>query len=824
MTRVNRVSPGITTREINLTQTVSANSGLQSAVCGLYGWGPVDVPTLLDSENEQVQIFGEPNDANFATWFLSAEFLAENAGCFVTRIVPADAYNASLGGVGIAGTVDSNVVNGEVASVAINTAGSGYTVGDIVTITGGSVSLAEAQITAIDGAGGITGIDLKSNGSGYAAAGTGVALISKNDFVVKNFDEYNDGNLTLPEVIASYPGELGNNIGVTVVRASEFYGNQFETSFSKAPTAVEQFFDGDGITETFTLGASFLTATDVEVTVNGVTIAEGVNPGEWQKTASVLSITPDIENFNGDGITSEFVILNVNELDLFTSHVVVDGVTLIADFNKTGHIPIGYFDIDPSTGLLTVGTNLETLSGDGTTTVRSITTTDSITAANVRVYVDGVELSPVAIAPAAGEVQVESAVGGYDFTFFTAPGSGIGNIEIEWGFPIIGVDNVAVTYGLPLGDESLKVFHTQTGVHVVVYDRETNKVLERYTNLSTESTSKFANGISNYYPEYVSRVSSYIRITGDMTNFGDSILTGGANGSALTDADYQNAFARMSNKEDFDIQYLIDPCVSANVSQYLINIAETREDAVAFVGSTQDVTVANPGRELNSILDFAALLPTSSYGIFNPTWIRIYDRYNAKERWIPSTGTDAGLYARTHRDNNLWTATAGYTRGSYRRARQVSFLPSEAQQNTLYANDINYVKRNKGVGFFLFGQKTLARTEDAFNRANVRFLSIHIKRGVSDALKFAIGEINDEITRASVRNLLNPFMRDIFAQRGVYEYDVRCDGDNNPAEVIDANELIVQIYLQPTRTVEFIGLELIYTQTGISFQEVRLTN
>ena len=824
MSRVNRVSPGINTREINLTQTVNANSGFQSAFAGTYAWGPVDLPTLIDSENEQIEVFGFPNQSNFVSWFTSAEFLSESGGCYVTRLVADDAYNASLGGVGENGTLDTTVVNGEVSSVALNTGGTGYTVGDISEIAGGQISNAEVQILTVDGDGAILTVNLVSNGSGYSVSGTGIAITSKNDFIINNYDDFIQNSAALPEIIGSFPGSLGNGYGVMVLRASDFYGNQFERFFRKSPDAEEAFFDGDGRTDSFNLNASFTNATDVIITVNGIEINEGASPGQWDRTGSVLTIISDEETFTGDDLTSEFTILNANGLDLFTSSVISDSIVLTESFSSTGHVPKGFFDIDPSTGLLTVGTNLETLSGDGVTSVRSITSGDTIDATNVRVSVDGTYLTVVALAPSVGEVEIASVGGGYDFTFGDIPGSGLGNIEIEWGFPTTGVSSVVVTYGLPLGDEALKVFHSQTGVHAVIYDRDSDEILEKFTNLSTVSSSTFANGISNYYPEYVSRISKYIRITRDITNFGDSVLTGGSDGGALTDADYQIAYNVFSNAEDYDIQYLIDPCVSANVSQHLTTTCENRGDCVAFLGSTRDITVANNGRELASVLQYARLLSSSSYAIFNPTWIKLYDRYNAVERWVPSTGTDAGLYARTHLQNTLWTAAAGYNRGQYRRARNVSWLPSSAAQDELYANNINYVKRNNGVGYYLFGQKTLLRKEDAFNRANVRFLSIHIKKGVSEALKFVLFEINDEITRAAVRNLINPLMRDVFARRGVYEYQVKCDAENNPPTVIDANELIVQIYQQPTKTAEFIGLELVYTQTGISFEEVRLTN
>jgi phage tail sheath protein FI len=197
----------------------------------------------------------------------------------------------------------------------------------------------------------------------------------------------------------------------------------------------------------------------------------------------------------------------------------------------------------------------------------------------------------------------------------------------------------------------------------------------------------------------------------------------------------------------------------------------------------------------------------------------IYDRYNAKNRWVPCTGLDAGKYARTHAEREMWMVPAGYTNGVYRRALNVSWLPSEAQRDLLYVDGINFVVSDDGASFVLLGQKTLLRLESDFERMNIRFLSIYLKKNARQYLKGIMFEINDDITRATVRNSLNPFFRDIKTRRGIYEYVVKCDSENNTAEVIDAEELVVTCYVKAAKLAEKIGLFLVYNKTGISFRE-----
>jgi len=120
----------------------------------------------------------------------------------------------------------------------------------------------------------------------------------------------------------------------------------------------------------------------------------------------------------------------------------------------------------------------------------------------------------------------------------------------------------------------------------------------------------------------------------------------------------------------------------------------------------------------------------------------------------------------------------------------------------------------------LYGDKTLLGKPSAFDRINVRRLFIVLEKAISTSAKFTLFEFNDEFTRATFRNLVEPYLRDIKGRRGIYEFKVVCDGSNNTPERIDRNEFWGDIYIKPARSINFIQLNFVAVRTGVSFDEI----
>jgi phage tail sheath protein FI len=183
-------------------------------------------------------------------------------------------------------------------------------------------------------------------------------------------------------------------------------------------------------------------------------------------------------------------------------------------------------------------------------------------------------------------------------------------------------------------------------------------------------------------------------------------------------------------------------------------------------------------------------------------------------------GDLAGTCARNDINNFPWFSPAGTLRGAILNAVKLAYNPTKGQRDTLYSNRINPIVFSPGSGIVLFGDKTGLARASAFDRINVRRLFIYLERAISAAARDQMFEFNDEITRTNFVSIVEPFLRDVQAKRGITDFVVRCDETNNTAAVIDNNEFVADIYIKPNRSINFIGLTFVATRTGVSFDEV----
>jgi len=198
----------------------------------------------------------------------------------------------------------------------------------------------------------------------------------------------------------------------------------------------------------------------------------------------------------------------------------------------------------------------------------------------------------------------------------------------------------------------------------------------------------------------------------------------------------------------------------------------------------------------------------------------MYDRFGDTFRYVPLNGDIAGLCARNDASNFPWFSPAGTSRGGILNAVKLAYNPSKQQRDRLYSARVNPVILSPGDGIILFGDKTGLAKASAFDRINVRRLFIYLETAIKAAAKDVMFEFNDELTRSSFVNAVEPFLRDVQAKRGVQDYRLICDETNNTAAIIDNNEFVADIYIKPSRSINFIGLTFIATRTGVSFSEV----
>ena len=407
----------------------------------------------------------------------------------------------------------------------------------------------------------------------------------------------------------------------------------------------------------------------------------------------------------------------------------------------------------------------------------------------------------------------------------------------------------------------------------------TGTILEKHLNLSKATDAEFSAGSPSYWRSYLKTNSEYIFggdepssvVTTGFAAGGFTHATGGdwdqdaegvifkASGDAnlvLSDGKNYNGISSITsdtalsadlnklvtgyslfeNTETYKVDFLM--MGSANyeketaqaLANKLISVADVRKDALAFISpyrkafitdtAAGTVTVNNDETITDNVLEFYSPVTSSSYAVFDSGYKYMYDRFANTFRYVPLNGDIAGLCARNDIDNFPWFSPAGTTRGAILNAVKLTYNPSQTQRDRLYSARINPVIVSPGGGITLFGDKTGLAKASAFDRINVRRLFIYLEDAISAAARDQLFEFNDEITRTNFVNIVEPFLRDVQAKRGIQDYVVICDETNNTAAIIDNNEFVADIFIKPARSINFIGLTFVATRTGVSFEEV----
>ena len=394
-------------------------------------------------------------------------------------------------------------------------------------------------------------------------------------------------------------------------------------------------------------------------------------------------------------------------------------------------------------------------------------------------------------------------------------------------------------------------------IHLVVVDRDgrwtgtAGTVLESYAFLSKAAGAKKNDGSTAYYASAINSQSNYIYWMDhptSMTNWGteptlsktyNSIgaialtfdLIGGVDDFNSTDGQRMSAFGLFADDEMFDVSLIIAGKSSRDVVRYIIdNVVEKRRDCMVFASPSHIATgaplIGSNSEIVEEIIKFKngdgvehSSLPSTSYAVFDSGYKYQYDTYNDVYRWVPLNGDIAGLCARTDYTNDPWFSPAGFNRGQIKNVIKLAFNPRKADRDNMYQNGINSVVSFPGEGVVLFGDKTALAKPSAFDRINVRRLFITLEKAIATAAKYQLFEFNDGFTRAQFRNQVEPFLRDVKGRRGLLDFKVVCDETNNTGEVIDNNRFVADIYIKPTRSINFVQLNMVAVRSSATFTE-----
>ena len=410
-------------------------------------------------------------------------------------------------------------------------------------------------------------------------------------------------------------------------------------------------------------------------------------------------------------------------------------------------------------------------------------------------------------------------------------GSGTFNLSIRRGNDTTANPIVLESFNnINLDPNSTRYISRVIGDQVLSYTSTDNQI--DITSGTYQNASRYIRikSVSNATPNYfdnagiaktaftgsipVNGSGSFGSATGDVkagANFYDTIA---AQTQGLVEGNYTNMVNLLSNSDDYQFNVLLTPGLTnedhtSTVSSIITNTQQRGDsiyvmDTVGYSGTlTEAVTQANSRN--------------TSYASTYWPWLRIQDPENGKRVWVPASVLIGGVYAFNDKVGNPWTAPAGIRRGGLSTVIRAKNKLSATNKELLYSNNINPINTFPKSGVVVFGQKTLQKEASALDRVNVRRLLIDLKSYIGQFADNLVFEQNATATRNNFLAQVNPFLESIQQKNGLYAFRVIMDESNNTPDVIDRNQLVGQIYIQPTRTAEFISLDFILQPTGAEF-------
>jgi len=797
---LNLVSPGVKVREVDLTigRIDPANDQVGS-IAGPFAKGPVNVPVLIETEQDLLNTFGKPSnlDGQYEYWLSASSYLSYGGTLRVIR------------------TDDNSLINAHAGvSSAI------------------SLKIKSAE-------------DYSNNYSNstdwlYAAREPGSWA---NGIKVCTIDAAADQRIAI--------GTFGLAVGFAMTCG-------FSTSYAKSDGSIGTFF---GYVKSIITKVNE-GSVDIKILSNNDNgVSSPVTYGENPISKFLVSPNVYLQAFNSVGTAN-----SLEKLRIENSCSVGVGSTVIEVSTSPAPGVSGGIDANILVGDLIRSLNQSfsaRVTGIGTNTI-SLATGAQVSLASTTLVVTYTR-SATDGTLARGEGLVPNAEKNSEVDWYDQQTLGLTNSTIYW-------KSIAPRPGT--SQYSSERSGKNDEVHVVVVDDSgsltgiAGNILEKNANLSKAVDGKVSPSESNYYKSYIANSSAYIfagvsdsLLAPKFTTIdGYTPLTGGAiqwnqnaasvtfglagaktyplsagsnygasSGYNATLSNIISSYDILSNPAEYSINYLISgPSGGATLfesqakANKLISIAEARKDCIAVLSPHKSsvVNVTNTDSQTQNIINYFNAIGSSSYAVFDSGYKYTFDRFNNEFRYVPLNADIAGLMARTSINSYPWYSPAGSARGSINNAIKLAYNPSQAQRDLLYPKRINPVIFSPGAGIVLFGDKTALSYASAFDRINVRRLFLTIEDTISRAARAQLFEFNDVITRTNFVNIVEPYLRDVKAKRGITDFLVVCDESNNTPDVIDANQFRADIFVKPARSINFIGLTFVANRTGVSFEEV----
>ena len=818
------VSPGVFTRERDLSFLPQGIGEIGAAIIGPTKIGPAFTPTQITTYQEFEEMFGG-EDARFYTPYTVEQYLRSAGVVTVVRVLGLGGYVVDSVRVNARVRLDDQSMTSTTSSIAILAPSLGTSANVDLSLTalfsgsGDNGSQAQGQATQSGD------FNIKISGS----AGTSEFYSLSFDTGSANFIDKvissdpqstksggNTSSVYVYKIFKQKSSEIGSN-----VTASLTIGNSGNNRLNFEGVTS---FDGSGNASSFTGNKDFMFGRTPYIQsqlVNGTrydlfriyTRSHGTDVNTKYKVR-IVDVKPDT-----DVAGSDYGMFSMQVIEHGTETVLQDFARLTLDPGSPDYFAkrIGdkWTEIDSNGKLSTYGDY-----------------------PNLSMYIrvgdfadmekDGVFKYPKGVVPMGHGILRNPVPGGTDvpvvqFKTDQTDVNGTFDSSVAFGIDLISDhvkdDNIQYLSPIPVGsgtgsNVTMSLENQNGNADASVLGSTFSDASEKITlSLSALGQRKFVVpfqfGFDGQNPAREYKTGTDIVSNNTM---GFDLSSGTASGSVA----YKRAINSISNPDEFDINLLATPGVvhrlHSSITNHAISKVEARADAMYVMDA------AGYDDTIQSTINTIKTLDTNYAATYYP-WVKMVPRDSSRPIWVPPSVVIPGVIANTDRVAHEWFAPAGLNRGGLTSVTEAKMKLTHAERDDLYENRINPIATFPAQGVVVFGQKTLQSKPSALDRINVRRLLIALRKFIASSSRFLVFEQNNQALRNRFLNIVNPYMEQVQSNSGLSAFRVVMDDTNNTPDVVDRNQLVGQIFIQPTRTAEFIVLDFVVQPTGATFPE-----
>jgi len=761
------VSPGVFTQERDQSFLAQGVAEIGAAFVGPTAKGPAFIPTLVRGQEGFVTTFGQPSEVSYLGYAV-ANYLQEASSATIVRVLGLKGYETTGVTVYATGSLGRKilaVLHPTIAGVSLtNVTAAGNTASFSLSITG-STSQSFAGLTSTETSAAfitnVLGTDAQSATTSpayvYASFPEAVKLVGTGVTIQAVTSSISLANKQYSN--ATTPWIRSQPIGEAKYNLFKIHSLSDGTNANK-----EIKISITGISESTDPDSEFGTFTVLVRDFNDTDISPNV-----LETWSGLTLNPDSPSYIARAIGN-----SVPTYDVATGETTYEGdyvnrssyirVEMSSDTIPDAAVPFGFAAL--------------------TTTIPGVSSDFATGSYVISRWLSG--STPGYTADAAGPNENYY---GFNFSDTTS---------LSYLGPIIGSLTVGAEFNLSGSIGGTEV----EGAPISLSDRQ-NITYRRFSV-------PLQGGFDGFKPNR--KIALGDAITADNTQ-GFNLAGSTTSGSV----EYRRALTALSNPDSVDMNLLVVPGVIYNlhpfIAQTALNVCQTRGDCFYIMD------LVKLSDNINTVTQIAESLDTNYAAAYYP-WVRIIDPDTNRGLWAPPSVVLPEVYKYSDNVGAEWFAPAGLNRGGIPGAIGVKARLNQAQRDVLYESKVNPIAQFPGQGICVWGQKTLQRRASALDRVNVRRLLITVKKFIASSARFLVFEQNTEATRNRFLNIVNPYLAGIQQNSGLTAFRVVMDESNNTPDLIDRNILRGAIYLQPTRTAEFIQLDFNILPTGASFDTI----